>query len=199
MKRTIKIIAGLFIISTAIFGYSPQPKYMYELTFLSNFFCGLLLFADGITEITRKKSLPAILYQIILPCTNVVFFTVIFQVLGLHSFNFDGMFFFLHIINPPLFLLIYLFCTELNIKDKRDYLKRVFVSPVLVMIYALFDLIRFIITGNLVYGLISTDKIGVASVTVIGVSLYLLIAFMGYGLIELKLFAQKKVKCREEA
>lgn len=62
----------------------------------------------------------------------------------------------------------------------------------MIMSYALFDLIRFILTGELVYGLVATDALNYISVPLIGIGLYLLMAFMSYGLLELKLYVQKK-------
>ena len=62
----------------------------------------------------------------------------------------------------------------------------------MIMSYALFDLIRFILTGELVYGLVATDALNYISVPLIGIVLYLLMAFMSYGLLELKLYVQKK-------
>lgn len=191
MNKIIKIIAGLFIMGTALWGYHYEPQYMYELTFVSNFSCGLLLIVDGILDLLKKKALPLILYQVVLPCINTVFFTVIFELFGLHDFDFEGMFFFMHVTNPLIFMLVYLFCTKLELKSKRDYLKRIFIAPVMIMVYALFDLIRYLVTGELVYGLIVKDKITYISVPAIGIVLYLLMAFMSYGLLELKLFVQK--------
>ena len=57
------------------------------------------------------------------------------------------MFFFMHAVNPIVFLLIYLFSTRLELK-KTDYVRRIFIAPALIMAYALFDLIRFIIIGE---------------------------------------------------
>lgn len=190
-KKIVKILVGLFIIGTAVWGYHYEPRYIYELTFISNFSCGLLLFGDGLVDFLKKKSLPIIFYQVVLPCISTVFCTVIFSLFGWHDFNFDGMFFFMHIINPPLFLVVYLFCTKLEIKNKKDFFKRIFAAPIMIMLYVTFDLIRYILTGKLVYGLISVDKITCFSVPLLGIGIYLLMAFMSYGLLELKLFVQK--------
>lgn len=42
MGKVVKIIVGLFIMGTALWGYHYDPSHMYELTFISNFSCGLL-------------------------------------------------------------------------------------------------------------------------------------------------------------
>lgn len=189
----IKIIVGLLIIGTVLWGYHYDPTYMYELTCISNFSCGLVLLLDGAVSLIKRRSLPIILYQIVLLCTNSVFITTVFtKILGWHDFNFSGMFFFMHAINPVIFFFIYLFFTKLEIRDNKDYLRKVFIAPAMMMAYAIFDLIRFIITGKLVYGLIAADKLDCISVPFIGIGLYLLMAFMSYGLIELKLYVQKR-------
>ena len=192
----IKIIVGLLIIGTALWGYHYDPSHMYELTFISNFSCGLVLLLDGAMSLINRRSLPVFLYQLVLPCTNSVFLTTVFTtLLGWHDFNFSGMFFFMHAINPVIFFFIYLFSTKLEIRNNKDYVRRVFIAPAMMMAYAIFDLIRFMITGELVYGLIATDKLNCISVPFIGIGLYLLMAFMSYGLIDLKLYVQKRMDC----
>ena len=193
MKNAIKIFLGVAIIATAIIGYRNSLEYTYELTFLSNSICGLVLLLDGTLYCIFKKNIPIIIYQMVLLCTNVVFFTCIFSLLGWHSFNLNGAFFFLHAINPPLFMVIFMFFTKLKIKDKTDYIKRIFISPLLIIGYIIFDFIRYFITGRLVYGLVNTESLTAVSVPLIGIGFYLLMAFMSYGLIDLKLYIQKKI------
>lgn len=192
MKNIIKILIGITAILSAIIGYRNSLDHFYELTFLSNLSCGLLLLVDGVLCYFNRKSVPIILYQMIILCTNVVFFTCIFTLLGLHSFNFSGAFTFLHAINPPLFLMAYLFFTELKIRDKTDYIKRIFISPLLIMVYLCFDYIRYLFTGTFVYGLVDAEKLSAVTILLIGIGFYFLMAFMSYGLIELKLHIQKK-------
>ena len=192
MKKIIQITAGIFIVLSAIWGYRNSTDHMYELTFISNTACGIVLLSDGLMNLLFDKKVPAWIYQMVLPCTNVVFFTCAFTLLGWHSFNFSGAFFFLHVVNPPLFLSVYLFCAELKVESKSDYIKRIFISPLMIMCYLLFDYIRYIITGNLVYGLIPAERLTLVSAMLIGIGFYLLMAFMSYGLIDLKLYVQKK-------
>lgn len=192
--QIVKIVVGLFILLTALVGYNFHFSYMYELTFISNSSCGLLLLFDGIVSLIRKKALPAILYQFVLPCILTVFCTVFFKIFGWHDFNFEGMFFFMHGINPILVLAMYLFTTKLKLKDKKDYFRRIFIAPAMVMCYLLFDYIRFLITGNLVYGLVSTESLTFIKAAIIGIVYYASIAFMSYGLLDLKLYVQKKIE-----
>ncbi|MDE6596217.1 MAG: hypothetical protein K2K44_09435 [Oscillospiraceae bacterium] len=187
-----KIVVGLFILFTVFTGYNFQLSY--ELTFISNFSCGLLLLLDGTVSLIRKKTLPAILYQFVLPCILTVFCCIFFKIFGWHDFNFSGMFFFMHGINPVLALAMYLFTTKLELKNKKDYIRRIFIAPAMVMCYVLFDYIRFLITGSLVYGLVSTENLTFVKAAVIGIVYYSSIAFMSYGLLNLKLYVQKKTE-----
>lgn len=66
-------------------------------------------------------------------------------------------------------------------------------APVMIMCYLVFDYIRYIMTGNLVYGLISKEYITLNTVLIIGIGFYLLMVSMSYGLIELKISMQKKM------
>lgn len=191
-RYILKIVFGLMIILTAIIAYHNAFELLYELTFLSNFSCGLALLTDGILNCVWNKRIPTFIYQGLTIAINVVFCTCIWTLFGLHTFNFSGAFFFLHAINPLVFLLLYLFTTRLEIKSTREYIIRIFASPVIIMGYLLFDFIRYCVTRNLVYGLIPTEYLTVVSVPLIGIGFYLLMAFMAYGLQSLKLFIQKK-------
>lgn len=86
-----------------------------------------------------------------------------------------------------------MFGTELEWKDKKDYVTRIFLLQIMIMGYVLFDLIRYWITGEFVYGLISTNKITVVSVLLIGIGLYLLMVFMSYVLSELKQYVNDSI------
>lgn len=191
--KTAKIIAGAFILTTTLIGYGFHFSLMHELTFISNSLSGLLLLSDGIAGFTKKKALPPMLYQLVLPCILSVFSTVLFKLFGWFDFNFEGMFFFMHGINPLLILAAFLFATELRLTDKKAYLARIFTAPAPAICYALFDYIRFLITGRLVYGLVPTESLTLAVAALIGVLYYAAIALMSWGLLSLKLFVQKKM------
>ena len=49
-----------------------------------------------------------------------------------------------------------------------------------------------ILHQELVYGLINEESLNAVSVPLIGIGFYLLMAFMSYGLLDLKLYVQKK-------
>ena len=192
--KAAKIIVGLFILVTVLVGYQLQTTYMHELTFLSNSLCGLLLLSDGIVSFIRKKPLPAMLYQFVLPCILTVFCTVFFKIFGWFDFNFSGMFFFMHGINPLLVLAMFLFATNLKRKDQKDDVRRILIAPAMAMCYLLFDYIRFLMTGNLVYGLVPAESLTFAVAAILGIVYYAAIACMSCGLLSLKRYVQKKTE-----
>lgn len=56
IRNIVKIIVGVVMIVCVLIGYIPQPEYLVELTCISNTIGGLLLLADGIFNITKKKN-----------------------------------------------------------------------------------------------------------------------------------------------
>lgn len=190
--KTAKIIAGCFILFTVLAGYQFQFSYAHELTFLSNSFCGLLLLSDGIIGLTRKKTLPAMLYQMVLPCILTVFCTVFFKLFRWFDFNFSGMFFFMHGVNPLLVLAMFLFAVPLQRKEHKDNRRSILIAPAPAMCYLLFDYIRFLMTGSFVYGLVSAESLTFWKAAILGIVYYAALAWMSYGLLALKLYVQKK-------
>lgn len=55
IKNIIKVMAGLLMIVSVLIGYMPQPEYLIELTCISNTLGGVLLFADGILGIIKRR------------------------------------------------------------------------------------------------------------------------------------------------
>ena len=188
----IKIISGLLAISTAVLGYIDYWEYLHELTFLSNLLCGIVVLTDGLFGLTLKKRVPVLIYQMPVLCISVVFFTSLLSLLGPHPFRFSGAFFFLHGVNPPVILAIYLFCGKLPDKGKRDYALHIFASPLLIMGYLLFDYIRYTATGYFIYGLIPTEYVNTGSVVLIGAIFYVLMVFLSWCFLRLKRLLQKK-------
>lgn len=172
----IKILVGMVILLTVVIGYSNTSAPLYEFTCITNCLCGTLLCVDGVLNIFCRRSLPHILYDMVLACANTVLCTLAFELSGYHFFNFQGAFLFLHAINLIIFLCLYLAQPYYKIK-----LVHLMVTPIGVMLYALFDVIRFAFTGNLVYGLVAPNYINCASTLMIGISLYIFEIAVMYG------------------
>ena len=108
MKNIVKIMMGLLMLVVVFIGYIPQPKYLIELTCVSNTFGGLLLLTDGIISITKRKPCPNSFYLNITVSLLVVYFVCMGSLTGAYKFNFSGAFFFMHVIDPIAFLIYYI-------------------------------------------------------------------------------------------
>ncbi len=179
LKSIFKIFAGLVMIVTVLVGYIPEPQYLIELTCISNMLGGILLLIDGILNIS-KKSLPTNLYLNICLCILVVFFVCIGSLSGFYKFNFSGAFFFLHVINPILFVACYLFfCNDTNKK-----IKHILIAPILIILYLLFDYIQCNFTGAFVYGFVTPEQISLVYSAIIGIIIYMFMCLLAFGLLK---------------
>lgn len=178
MKKRIvfELTVGLLMLVAALYTYIPQAQYMYELTFISNIVGAGLLFSDVICVCAKRKWLPSVLFLIETVTISIVFLiSVGCTALGLVHFNFSGGMFFLHVINPVLFIGFYLFVEG----ERKFHLTQIVWSPIFVMVYLLFDYIRFLFVGSFVYGLFPTETMSLLNAIAIGVVAYILIGIYG--------------------
>ena len=96
------------MIAVVLIGYIPQPEYLVELTCVSNMLGGLLLLLDGVLNITKKKAFPNAFYMNITVSILIVFLVCMGSLIGAYKFNFNGAFFFMHVINPIVFVVYYI-------------------------------------------------------------------------------------------
>lgn len=181
MKNIVKITAGVLMLVCVLIGYIPEPEYVVELTCISNTVGGLLLIADGIFGITKKGKLPNALYLNVTVCILMVFLVCMGSLTGIYRFNFKGAFFFLHVVNP----LVFLACYMLFVDEKQHKVKYALTAPIMSMVYFLFDYIRCQFTGEFVYGFVSPEELTLFYAIITGVILYLFIALLGLGLFTL--------------
>lgn len=178
MKKRIvfEVTVGLLMPVSALYTYISEAQYLYELTFISNIVgAGLLLF-DVVYVHIKQKWLPSVLFLIETVTISIVFLiSVGCTAFGFAHFNFNGGMFFLHIINPVLFIGFYLV-----VERQRNFnLIEIVLSPILVMGYLLFDYVRFLFVGSFVYGLFPTEKMSLLNALVIGGIAYILIGICG--------------------
>lgn len=191
-KNIIKIVAGLMMIASVLIGYIPQPEYLVELTCVSNTLAGLLLLADGILEITKKKGLPDFFYLNVAVSILMVFLVCIGSFTGAYKLNFKGAFFLMHIINPVVFVLCYLFFV--NGQGRR--IRFVFTAPVMVMLYFVFDYIRSWFVGKFVYGFVEPGELTFLNAIITGIVMYIFMFLLGLGIFGLNRFVQIRKKAR---
>lgn len=175
-RKVFELLVGLMMLISALYTYIPEAQYMYELTFISNIVGAGLFFLDVVYIHVKQKGLPSVLFLMETVTISTVFLIVVgCTAFGLAHFNFSGGMFFLHIVNPILFIGFYLFVES----ESKFNLIKVVLSPIFVMAYLLFDYIRFLFVGSFVYGLFPAEKMSLLNVIVIGVVTYILIGICG--------------------
>ena len=142
------------LIFTALYSYRADIKYAYELTFLSNLLTGLFLLIVGILWLCNK-SVPQFLFLDFTILLLIVFGVCMAFVA---EFNFEGGFAFLHIVNPLLMFVYYLFLSN-QIKTKWQFLFTVLAMPI---VYLIFALIFGATTGNHIYFFLDYKEYGTA-------------------------------------
>ena len=158
------------MIAVVLIGYIPQPKYLVELTCVSNMLGGLLLLLDGVLNITKKKAFPNAFYMNITVSILIVFLVCMGSLIGAYKFNFNGAFFFIHVINPIVFVVYYIIFV--NEQDRK--VGYVLKAPIMIMAYVLFDYIRYQFTGEFVYGFINSEKFTLVYAIIAGIVIYVL-------------------------
>lgn len=189
MKSAVKIAAGLWMVVNVLIGYIPQPEYLVELTCVSNSLGGLLLLADGILNIKKKKSLPNSFYLNVAVSILVVFLVCMGSVAGAYKFNFKGAFFFMHVVNPIAFVLCYMFFV--NERDRK--IRFVLTAPIMVMLYFLFDYIRSRFMGEFVYGFVEPEELTFFYAIIAGLIMYLFVYLLGLSLFALNRLVNRHV------
>lgn len=174
-----KIVLGACMIVFALIGYIPIPADLIEMTCISNLAGGIVLIVDGILYF-KGKSVPTYIYRNIMVCLFFIFLICTGSLFGAYQMNFKGVFFALHTVFPILFILIYI----LLIKDNDTKLViKVTTTPVMMMVYLLFDFILGQIRGKFVYGMFKVEELGFGWALLAGVVIYLFLALVGWAFI----------------
>lgn len=170
-----------------LIGYIPQHEYCIELTCISNMIGGTLLVLDGVLNLTKKKKIPNAFYLNIAVSILLVFLVCMGSLTGIYRFNFNGAFFFMHVINPIIFVACYIFLCD----EGERTIKSIFTAPIMSMMYFLFDYIRCQITGEFIYGFVEPQKFTFFHAAVTGVILYIFISILCLILFSLNRFFYK--------
>ena len=191
-NNIVKITVGSLMIIMVLIGYIPQPEYLVELTCVSNMLGGLLLLADGILNITKKKNLPNACYLNVTAGILTVFLVCMGSLTGAYQFNFKGAFFFMHVINPVAFTACYIFL----VNEQERKIRFVFTGPVMTMIYLLFDYIRGQITGRFVYGFIEPEEFTFFYAVIAGIVIFVFLYLLSLGLFVLNRIVRRSAHYR---
>ena len=188
-KNIIKIAAGLLMIVAVLIGYIPQPEYLVELTCISNTLGGLLLLADGTLSITKKKNFTNTFYLNVAVSILLVFLVCMGSLTGVYKFNFKGAFFFMHVINPIVFVV----CYVLFVNEQSRKVRFTLTTPIMIMLYFLFDYIRCQFTGEFVYGFVEPEELTFFYAIAAGFVLYIFTYLLGLCLFALNRLVRKKL------
>lgn len=177
-------LAFIFIFN-AIFSYAGNLKYIYELTFLSNIFTGLFLLVAGILWLCNKS-----VSQFLVLDFTVLLLIVFGVCMAFASeFNFKGSFAFLHIADPLLMLIFYLFLSD-QTKVKWQFIFTILDMP---LVYMIFALIFGATTGNYIYFFLDYNKNGVGYTVLFILGITVGLVAVGTGLYFLNKFIHKHI------
>ena len=163
IKAYISIALGVLFCGSVLIGYIPIPNYVIELTCISNSCIGILLLFTGINVLAKKKTIPSTIYHMWLVAILLV---CIISCVG--HFNFCGAFFFLHLVNPVMFLAYYM----IFIDDSKK-VNEMLLAPAPVMLYLIFGYIVGMSRGRFVYGIFEVNEIELVDIFLIACSIYI--------------------------
>lgn len=170
IKGYISIALGILFCGSVVVGYMPIPEYAIELTCISNTCIGILLFVTGINLITKEKFFTSIIYHMWLV---TILFVCVVSCVG--HFNFNGAFFFLHLVNPLIFFAYYIFFIDDN-KEKG----KILLTPIPVIIYLAFDYIIGVLRGKFIYGLFEVNEMNLPVIVLIVCSAYIFLMVLAF-------------------
>lgn len=165
IKGCVSIILGIVFCASVLVGYTPIPEYLIELTCFSNTLIGILLIFTGTNFIVKGKCFSSIFYHM-----GLVTILLVCIVSCVGHFNFIGAFFFLHLVNPVLFLLYYMVFVE----DDKNF-DKILYTPIPVMIYLAFDYIIGRVTGHFVYGIFDVNEMNLIWMVLIACGIYIML------------------------
>lgn len=170
IKGCVSIMLGIGFCVSVLIGYIPIPEYLIELTCFSNTYIGILLIFTGINFVVNGKCFRAFYYHM-----GLVTILLVCIVSCVGHFNFRGVFFFLHLVNPVLFLLYYMFFVE---DDKS--IKKILYTPIPVIIYLSIDYIYGKVTGHFVYGIFDVDEMNLTLMILIAGGIYIVLIVLAF-------------------
>lgn len=184
MNAIISIVLGISFCGSVVIGYMPIPQYIVELTCISNMCIGIILVLTGIRILLNKDEFPDIVYHMWLVTILLV---CIISIGG--KFNFKGAFLLLHLINPLAFLAYYI----IFIDEKKEY-KKLFFTPIPVIVYLSLDYVIGTLKGQFVYGIFEANELNIVKALIIVIIIYFFLLLIGYATLHLNLLIGKTMR-----
>lgn len=158
LQAIIKIVIGVILLLSVIWGYLPIPKHMNEYTFLSNTIEGFVFIYSGIILFTKSRHIPAIIDL----CLVILAFIMLgICIVNYKIFGFSGAYLFLHIINPLMLFIHWVFVTE---KGQINNAKHVLLVLILPAMYMVFLFIFGFFTDDYIYPIFDINELGLINV-----------------------------------
>ncbi len=178
MQNRIRAWCSLFLSAiffiTVLIEYIPTPQDIIEFTFLANFGISILLLLTALKLFRNKKNFPSIVFHTSLVLIMLVFIICLIGLSGIYQTHFEGEFFFLHAVNPVLFL-----CYSVIFVEKISRWKSLLLIPIWVIFYLLLDVIYGIIRGKFIYNLFETETINLIKLAGAGILSYNFVLLTG--------------------
>lgn len=194
MKKFFTLFIAILMISTALLGYLPEPQFMSELTFLSNFIIGLLFLVSAVRLFQKKTPLPNVIFLGSLTTIMLVFLVCAGSLSGVYHMNFKGAYFFLHVVNPLLVLFYYFAFIRESTTEKKRLL---FFVPLPAVLYLLMDYIVGEIHGSFQYGFFKPAALNGGSAFLILAMLYVILIALGTALFQINRQVHSKRQIKE--
>lgn len=188
IRKYVDLVLSILFIASAILGYYKDISHMSEYCFISGMVVGIIFLVSFFRQQTQNMLLPACIY---LACS--VDILVIFIATVAIGLNLEGVFWFIHIINPiAIAIYWFIFC------DQRVMgWKGVFSVVAYPLLYMLFAFILFKTSGKCPFpaNLIFIDYSGIVPAIIITV-LVVILWLLGYILHMLNKIIRKNKKIR---
>lgn len=155
-KSIIEIVMSVVFILSVIIGYYPEPYLILELTCISNFSIGILLLCSAMMNHKKNNKTWNILFQTAVVTINLVLIITILSFCGMMKINMSGAFFFLHLVNPLVFIIYYFVYVD---AQNEASMKKVFIAPIFCVVYFVLDYIVGKLTGEFVYGMFEVSEV----------------------------------------
>lgn len=152
-QQPVTLGTAVVFISTALYAYRGRSGSLHELTFLSNFLSGVFLSGTFLFRRLGRK-VPQILY---FDCMMLLFLVLIVCTAFTGVFKFNGLFFFLHMLNPLLMILYYFLFCDMNRVHKARQALSALAAPIL---YLIFAAVYGKTTGDSIYFFLNVKEYG---------------------------------------
>lgn len=153
IRAAAQLAIGILLTVSALALYWRYLRFMYELTFMSNFLGGIFFLAAGACTLMGRK-VPQVLYL----CFTVLLLLVMGTCLAFSgNFSFSGAFLFLHLLDPLAAAAYFVAASDMGEVPGR-------LVPAAVLMpaaYLLFALVFGAATGNYIYFFLDYGQVGI--------------------------------------